>query len=95
MAPGHAASPQGLTAVPAQDLSRAGIIAGYRSRATYSTSGEHIFLELDAEGLGMGGELKTDSETALKVQINGTDRIDRVNLWDGNGIAQTREFPFD
>ncbi len=91
-APGHAISPQGLTAVPATSLAREGIIAGYRSRATYSTSGEHIFLELDANGSGMGSDVKTDVETALSVQVNGTDSIDRVNLWDGNGIVQTQKF---
>lgn len=81
LSPGHAAAPQGLTAVPAAALTRRDILRGYRSRATYATSGERIFLEVTRGG-DASGPARDDT---IQVQVNGTDVIESIRLWTGAG----------
>lgn len=87
MSPGHNC-PAGLTAVKADELTRRGIVAAYRSRDTYATSGERIFLDVSANGTAAGRSLETDVAVDIKVEIAGTDIIERVDLFDGEGIVQ-------
>lgn len=89
ISPGHNC-PQGVTATRADELTRQGIIDAYRSRNTYATSGERIFLDVLANGVEMGQTLKTDEPVTLSVEVAGTDVLERVGLYNGKGLIEER-----
>lgn len=84
------ARPQGLTAVRAWELTRHGIIDAYRSRWTYGTSGDRIFLDVRARNTRMGEVLVTGEPFVIGVQTAGTDVIDRIGLYDPHGLVEER-----
>ncbi|HET7567755.1 MAG TPA: hypothetical protein VFJ91_07185 [Gaiellaceae bacterium] len=82
--------PQGITAVRARELTRQGVVDGYRSRWTYGTSGERIFLDVRAGGVRMGEELVADGPFTLSVEVAGTDTIARIGVYDPSGLVAER-----
>ena len=82
--------PQGLTAVRSVDFTRQGIINAYHNRNTYGTTGERIFLEVVANGIHMGRELRTDDNFNIKVAVAGTDIIEKIMLFKGQMLLEEK-----
>jgi hypothetical protein len=80
--------PQGLTAVRAHELSRHGVVDGYRSRFVYGTSGERIFLDVHIGSTRMGEKHVADGPFMVRVEVAGTDVIERIGLYDPDGLVQ-------
>lgn len=89
LSPGHNC-PQGITATRADELSRSAIVEAYRRRKTYATTGERIFLDVQANGVEMGQSLSADGPVTLSVEVAGTTLVERVGLYDGNGRVEER-----
>lgn len=96
----------GLAAVWAEENSREAILAAFKRRETYATTGPRIRLEFSAGATGegvvpMGGELgRTDSSPVFTVSAQrdpksaGLDRIQMVKGWLGDD-GTTHERVFD
>ncbi len=82
--------PQGLTAVRARELTRQGIISGYRARKTYATNGERIFLEFSVNDIPMGQSGVTDKPLRCKIEFAGTDQVKIIRLHGANGIISEK-----
>jgi hypothetical protein len=85
----HHDHPQGITAVISDKLSRSDIIRGYQKRKTYGTTGERIYLDVSANGAGMGDDLKVDTDFEILAEIAGTDTVESVSLFDGMKLIET------
>jgi hypothetical protein len=76
----------GYTAVITDSLTRNNIFNALYNRHSYATTGEHIVLKFAMNSAIMGDELtvQKDSFPTIRVQINGTDNIDFIELlkWD-------------
>jgi hypothetical protein len=70
----------GLTAVLAESLDRAPLFEAVRRRRIYATTGDKIVLEFTANGAPMGEEITASGEVELKVRVEGTAPIDRVEI---------------
>ena len=60
----------------------------YQKKKTYGTTGEHIFLEVKANGVGIGQTLRTDKPFKFEVEVAGTDVIESVTLFDGMKLIE-------
>jgi hypothetical protein len=70
----------GLTAVLAETLDRGPLFEAVRRRRIYATTGDKIVLEFTANGFPMGEEITAAGEVELKVRVEGTAAIDRVEI---------------
>lgn len=70
----------GLTAVLAEDLTREAVFEAVRRRRIYATTGDKIVLEFTANGNPMGSEIVSDGPLSLRVRVEGTAPIDRVEI---------------
>lgn len=73
----------GLAAVLATDLSEPGLLAAFRKRATYATSGPRIWLEVDLADHPMGSvvELSTlPTDPELHVEFAATSGVEYVEI---------------
>ncbi|MFO0982440.1 MAG: DUF3604 domain-containing protein [Planctomycetota bacterium] len=68
----------GLTAVWANELSRAAVFAALEARHCYGTTGARIWLRFDADGRTMGSVLEAGKPVRLRVEARGTTDLDRV-----------------
>lgn len=79
----------GLTAVYADEFSRAGIMRGLYRRRCYATTGVRIGLDVRLNGAPMGSELQfapTD-QRHLSVRVHGTAPLDRVEVISQGAIV--------
>lgn len=92
--PGNVATshdhPQGLTAARTADFTREGIMHAYWTQNTYGTTGERIFLDIQANGARMGGSVQVGGAFDFHVQVAGTDIIESVSLYDGLTLIEKR-----
>jgi hypothetical protein len=70
----------GLTAVLATALDRESIYDAIRNRRNYATTGARILLEFEAAGAVMGSRVTVVGPVSLKVRVEGTAPIDRVEI---------------
>jgi hypothetical protein len=70
----------GLTAVLAEALDRGEVFEAVRRRRTYATTGDRIVLEFTANGRPMGEEIEAAGEVELRVRVEGTAAVDRVEI---------------
>ena len=70
----------GLTAVYAEDLTRAGIWEALTARRCYATSGERIGLWFEVDGQPMGSELATVGNPLATIEVEGTAPLESVEL---------------
>lgn len=73
----------GLLCVLAPELTRQALWDAIRQRRCYGTTGERIALEFTANDVPMGGELTTAGPVTFRVQVAGTDDIERIELRRG------------
>ena len=77
----------GLTAVRAEELSRAGLWSAFKGRHCYGTSGARILLDVEVDGRGMGEEFATDAGPEIRVCVEGTAAIERVDVLCGVDVV--------
>jgi hypothetical protein len=70
----------GLTAVLAESLDRGPVFEAVRRRRIYATTGDKIVLEFAANGAPMGEEIESAGDVELKVRVEGTSALDRVEI---------------
>ena len=70
----------GLTAVLAESLDRGPVFEAVRRRRIYATTGDKIVLEFTANGRPMGEEIEATGAVELKVRVEGTAAVDRVEI---------------
>lgn len=85
---------QGLAAVWARELSRQAIFEAIRRRRTYAVSGDRIELQLRLNGRPMGEELPYTERREIRVDVEGWDQVDRVEVLKNNRVVH-RDFPMD
>ena len=73
----------GLTAVCANELTREGLWEAFFARRCYATSGERILLWVAVDGHGMGEEYQTEGQPEIRVEVEGTAAIERVDILRG------------
>ncbi len=87
----------GLTAVLAERLDRASIFDALSNRRNYATTGAKIVLDFTAGGAAMGSRITHQGPLEMKVRIEGTAAIDRVeivrNLVDTFALVRTEQNP--
>jgi ribosomal protein L35AE/L33A len=79
----------GLTAVYAKELTRESIWEALHTRRTYATTGERIRLQFQVDGADMGSEIETTGSPKIRVRIEGTRAIERVDLFRGVEIIKS------
>jgi hypothetical protein len=70
----------GITAVLAEKLDRESIWDAIRNRRNYATSGPRIVLEFTANGATMGSRITAAGPLEMRVRVEGTAAIDRVEI---------------
>ena len=70
----------GITAVLAERLDRESIFDAIRNRRNYATTGPRIVLEFTANGAPMGSRITSAGPLEMKVRVEGTAAIDRVEI---------------
>ncbi len=81
----------GLTAILAERLDPESIFEALKARRCYATSGQRIFLEVEASGYPMGSEIRATEPVALKVQVAGTDGIRKVEVMRGDELIHLHD----
>ena len=83
--------PAGLTAVYAESRTREALFAAMRERRCYATTGARILLRFEVEGHEMGQLVEiepedrvTRRERHMKVTVNGTSLVDRIEIVRNN-----------
>ncbi len=79
----------GLTAVFARELSREALWEAFHARRCYATSGARILLWVEVDGHEMGATYETDSSPEVRIQIEGTAPIERVDLLRGTAVLNS------
>ena len=78
----------GLTAVCARELTREGLWEAFSARRCYATSGERILLWVEVDGHPLGAEYATNGHPLVRVEVEGTAAIERVDLLRGLEVIQ-------
>ena len=73
----------GLAAVYAPELTIESILAAYKARRIYATTGARILLRTDCEGHGMGEEFTTRNAPRISAFVAGTAPFESVDLYRG------------
>ncbi len=76
----------GLTGVYATSLTREGLWEAFQARRCYATTGERIRLWLEVDGQPMGAAYVTDGEPLIKLTVQGTAAIERIDLLRGTDL---------
>lgn len=87
---GHFHSYGGLSCILADKLDRKSIFNALKKRHVYATTGERIFLAVEAyrldKKIGIMGDIVKGFITSIKVKVLGTSPIDRLELYDKSKI---------
>jgi len=70
----------GLAAIYSEELSRNGLYEGIKSRRTYATTGERIFINFKIEGYPMGTEFNSATVPEIEVIVAGTNELEKVEI---------------
>ena len=92
---GQPGKPQfGLTAVLAEDTTRAAVFDALYERRTYGTTGARVLLDFSVGGAPMGSRVALEEAPVVSVEVHGTDTILWVevlrNNQDGAGFEVVR-----
>ncbi|GIW79039.1 MAG: DUF3604 domain-containing protein [Gemmatales bacterium] len=79
----------GLTAIFAPELTREAIWTALQQRRCYATTGERLLLWVEVDGQPMGSELQTSRPPTVRVQVEGTQPIECVDLFRGTERIHT------
>ncbi|MBI4277644.1 MAG: hypothetical protein HY660_04230 [Armatimonadetes bacterium] len=79
----------GLTGCYARELTREAIWEAYFARRTCGTTGERIFLWMEADGHPMGAEFAASRPPAIRVVAHGTRPLERVEIFRGQECVYT------
>lgn len=71
----------GLTAVYAEELTRAGLWSAFRSRSCYAATAARILLEFSVGGFPMGSEGEVSVPPEIRLRLNGTAPVDRIEIY--------------
>jgi len=74
-------------AILAPELTRAALWEGLSSRRTYATTGDRIFLHLEAGGHGMGEVADLPDAFEVRLRVHGETDIERIDLIVGDRLA--------
>lgn len=74
----------GLTAMRLDTLTRESIRDALMARGTYATTGTRILLSVTLNGATMGSEVPPAEERQLRVEVHGSDVVDRVEVVKNN-----------
>ena len=78
-----------LTAIFAPELTRAGVRDAFFGRRTYATTGDRILLDVRVNGQPAGSEVASDGPVQVLVEVNGTAKVERVDIIRGDRLAHT------
>ncbi len=90
----HSYALAGLTALRAERLDRASLLAAIRQRASYATMGaRRIYLEFSVDGRPMGSVLQGGAgrPREVRVRCGGTTRLARIEILRDEEVWQTLE----
>lgn len=79
----------GLTGVYATALTREGLWEAFQARRCYATNGARIRLWVEVDGQPMGADHTTDGQPLIKVRVQGTAAIERVDLLRGTAVLSS------
>jgi hypothetical protein len=79
----------GLTAVYASELTREALWDALQQRRCYATTGERIRLWFEVDGQPLGAELETSEAPLVRFRVDGTQPIERVDLFRGVDVIQS------
>lgn len=79
----------GLTAIYAKDLTRESLWEALQNRCCYATTGERIRLWFEVNGVPLGSELATSEDLQVKFSVEGTQPIERIDLFESTTIVKT------
>ena len=86
----------GLTGVYAASLTRKGLWEAFHARRCYATTGARIRLWLEVDGHPMGALYATDGQPLIKLTVQGTAAIERVDLLRGTELLTSWQIaPYD
>lgn len=78
----------GSMCVLAEDCTKESIWDAMQHRRTYGVSQSRIEVDYTVNGIPMGGEVETDGEVELKLQVKGTGAVDRVEIVRDNILEE-------
>jgi hypothetical protein len=81
-----------VTAAMAPELTRKAIRDAFFGKQTYATSGDRILLDLTINGQAVGSSLTVSENPVLRVVVNGTAPLDRLDIIRGERLVHS-EFP--
>lgn len=75
--------PNGLQAVMATDLTRAGLYEAMWQRHTYGTTGARIIIDFKVNGSLMGSEIRADNGNPPRIyyMVKGTAPVQKIEIW--------------
>ncbi len=76
----------GTMACIATECTKEALWDAMKQRRVYGVSRDRIKLDFKLDEVLMGGEIKASPNSQLKVQIEGSDRLDRVEIIDGSRV---------
>ncbi|MCB0085173.1 MAG: DUF3604 domain-containing protein, partial [Caldilineaceae bacterium] len=79
----------GLTGVYATSLTREGLWEAFHARRCYGTNGARIRLWLEVDEQPMGAAYTTDGQPLIKLRVQGTAAIERVDLLRGTEVLSS------
>ncbi len=79
----------GLTGVYASALTRAGLWEAFQARRCYATTGARIRLWTEVDGHLMGSAYTTGGQPLIKVAVQGTAAIERIDLLRGTTVVSS------
>jgi len=79
----------GLTGVYADALTREGLWEAFQARRCYATNGARIRLWVDVDGHPMGAAYSTTDEPLIKLTVQGTAAIERIDLLRGTELLSS------
>lgn len=93
--PGHQLrrySKGGLTGVYATELTLVGILDAIKAKRVYATTGARIRANVSVNGHGIGEKFSCGPQSEIKVDIEGTGALERVEVYRGLDLIHTEEF---
>ncbi|MEZ4621453.1 MAG: DUF3604 domain-containing protein [Caldilineaceae bacterium] len=82
------ASPNGLTCVLAESLTRNAIFDALKNRRCYGTTGPRIDLDFSVNGYLMGSVIEADGPLQIAANVRGTAAIESLTLYQGKEPIQ-------
>ena len=81
----------GLTAVTATSLTQTAVADALRARQCYATTGARILLDVEVEGVSMGGSATAEESVHVTVTVEGTAPIERLDLFRGIELISSEQ----